>query len=244
MLVLRTTGVQSEAHLPFAGLHQLLRPVLGHADELPGPQRDARARRVRHGRADGAPDLFLIALAALELRQRGRRATRRCCCGRGRPLARPRRAPRSLAFVARRLEAEPRALLVAIRDGEGCPFDGAGVPRAARSTALDDDAAGALLDAHAPDLAPAVRERILARGGRQPARAGRAAARRRRRSATASSLPAWLPLTTRLEQAFADARPALPDADADAAARRRAQRRRRARARSLAAGAGSSPARR
>jgi hypothetical protein len=41
MLVLRTTGVQSEAQLPFAGLHQLVLPVLDHADGLPKPQRAA-----------------------------------------------------------------------------------------------------------------------------------------------------------------------------------------------------------
>src|SRR3954470_21738279 len=33
--VLHTTGVQSEAQLPFAGLHQLVLPVLDHADQLP-----------------------------------------------------------------------------------------------------------------------------------------------------------------------------------------------------------------
>ena len=35
MAVLTTTAAQSEAHLPFAGLHQLLRPVRGRAAELP-----------------------------------------------------------------------------------------------------------------------------------------------------------------------------------------------------------------
>src|ERR687896_95599 len=41
MRVLRTTGVHSEARLPFAGLHQLVFPVLGHAEHLPAPQRTA-----------------------------------------------------------------------------------------------------------------------------------------------------------------------------------------------------------
>jgi hypothetical protein len=41
MSVLSTTGVQSEAHLPFAGSHQLLRPVRGRAAELPAVQRAA-----------------------------------------------------------------------------------------------------------------------------------------------------------------------------------------------------------
>ena len=41
MAVLTTTGVQSEAHLPFAGLHQLLRPVRDRASELRDVQRAA-----------------------------------------------------------------------------------------------------------------------------------------------------------------------------------------------------------
>ncbi len=66
MLVMSATGVQSEANLPFAGLHQLLRPVLAHADRLPGLQRNAVM--AAFGMTDAAaPDLFLIALAALEL---------------------------------------------------------------------------------------------------------------------------------------------------------------------------------
>src|SRR5580698_7617089 len=36
--VLRTAGAQSETALAFAGLEQLLRPVLPWLDRLPGPQ--------------------------------------------------------------------------------------------------------------------------------------------------------------------------------------------------------------
>jgi predicted ATPase len=39
MRVLRAAGVESEAELPFAALHQLLRPVLGLAGRLPGRRR-------------------------------------------------------------------------------------------------------------------------------------------------------------------------------------------------------------
>ena len=38
--VLRGTGVESEVELPFAVLHQLLRPVLDRLDRLPAPQAD------------------------------------------------------------------------------------------------------------------------------------------------------------------------------------------------------------
>jgi AAA ATPase domain len=41
MAVLTTIGVQSEAHLPFAGLHQLFRPVRARVVELPAVQRAA-----------------------------------------------------------------------------------------------------------------------------------------------------------------------------------------------------------
>ena len=41
MLVLGTAGVQSETDLPFAGLHQLLRPILDRLRGLPPVQRDA-----------------------------------------------------------------------------------------------------------------------------------------------------------------------------------------------------------
>src|ERR1700712_1725391 len=41
LAVLIATGVQSESDLPFAGLHQLLRPVRERAAELPAIQRAA-----------------------------------------------------------------------------------------------------------------------------------------------------------------------------------------------------------
>jgi hypothetical protein len=63
---LATVGVESEAELAFAGMHQLLRPIIGHAEALPGPQRGAldAAFGVR---GDLEPDPFLVALAAHRL---------------------------------------------------------------------------------------------------------------------------------------------------------------------------------
>ena len=63
MRVLTTEGVQSEAHLPFAGLHQLLRPILAGVEALPPPQRDA-IRSAFGMSIAAAPELFLIALHA------------------------------------------------------------------------------------------------------------------------------------------------------------------------------------
>ena len=44
MTVLRATAVETEAELPFAGLHLLLRPVLGQLMRIPQPQADALER--------------------------------------------------------------------------------------------------------------------------------------------------------------------------------------------------------
>src|SRR4051812_30006793 len=38
MRVLSCTGIESEHEMPFAGMHQLLRPCLGLIDRLPPPQ--------------------------------------------------------------------------------------------------------------------------------------------------------------------------------------------------------------
>ena len=66
MQVLSAVGVQSEARLPFGGLHQLLRPILGLAEGLHARQRAALL--AVFGMSDEvAPELFLIGLATLEL---------------------------------------------------------------------------------------------------------------------------------------------------------------------------------
>ncbi|HEV2251633.1 MAG TPA: ATP-binding protein, partial [Streptosporangiaceae bacterium] len=64
--VRRATSVQTEMELAFAGLHQLCAPMLGRAEHLPVPQRDAL--RTAFGMAAGPPpDRFLVGLAVLSL---------------------------------------------------------------------------------------------------------------------------------------------------------------------------------
>src|SRR6266498_787483 len=67
--VLQTAGVETEANLPFAGLHQLMRPLLDMADAadaLPSTQRRALFAAFGDDEGSGA-EPFLIALAALNL---------------------------------------------------------------------------------------------------------------------------------------------------------------------------------
>ena len=64
--VARAAGVESEMELAFAGLHQLLSPMLDRADLLPAPQRDALLTAFGVS-AGPAPARFLVGLAALGL---------------------------------------------------------------------------------------------------------------------------------------------------------------------------------
>src|SRR5690606_13515000 len=63
--VLRAWGVEAEADLAYAALHQLLRPVTGLLDALPGPQREAVAGAL--GLAAPRGDRFLVAAGVLSL---------------------------------------------------------------------------------------------------------------------------------------------------------------------------------
>src|SRR6267378_1415803 len=64
--VLAVTGVESEAALPYAGLQQLLQPLLASAGSLPDPQKAALLTALGM-RSGPAPEGFLVALAALNL---------------------------------------------------------------------------------------------------------------------------------------------------------------------------------
>src|SRR5581483_7424647 len=148
----------------FAGLHQLLRPVLGQLDRLATPQRDAL--RGAFGLSDGqAPDLFLTALAALDLlAESAARAPVLVVADDAQWLDHPTRDV--LAFIARRLEFEPVVLVLAVLDGYDSPL-GAGTPSLSLDV-LPAAAAEALLDARAPGLPDAVRTRLLAEAAGNP----------------------------------------------------------------------------
>ena len=66
LVVLSTTGVQSEAHLAFAGLHQLLRPLRSQVANQPAAQRAVLDAAFGLG-PDPAPERFRIAMAVLDL---------------------------------------------------------------------------------------------------------------------------------------------------------------------------------
>jgi len=200
IVVLTTVGVQSEAQLPFAGLHQLLRPIIAGAEGLPARQRVALL--AAFGMADAAaPDLFLIALAALELlADTAARSPLLLIVEDAQWLDRP--SGDVLAFVARRLESEPIVLLTAVREGYASALGEAGLPEL-RLEGLEEAAAGALLAGHAPALAGRVRERLLAEAAGNPLALMELPVALRSDQLGGGALPEWLPLTARLERAFA-----------------------------------------
>jgi DNA-binding CsgD family transcriptional regulator len=112
--IARAAGVESEMELAFAGLHQLCGPMLGHLERLPGPQRDAL--RVAFGLQEGgAPDQFLVALAALSLLAEVAEASPLVCLIDDAQWL-DQASTRTLTFVARRLLAERIAMVFAVRE--------------------------------------------------------------------------------------------------------------------------------
>lgn len=154
--VLRATGIESEQSMPYAGVHQLFRPLFAHAAELAGPQRDALG--VALGRHRGpAPEPFLVALACLGLADRASADRRLVIVVDDVPwLDDP--SSTVLTFLARRLD-DGTALLGAARAGYHGPLVGA--MRVVELDGLDRDAAALLVQRVAPDTDPATRNRIL-----------------------------------------------------------------------------------
>ncbi|HEX9042004.1 MAG TPA: LuxR C-terminal-related transcriptional regulator [Trebonia sp.] len=153
--VLRCAGVESEAELAFAALHQLLPPRLIDFQVLPGPQ--SAALRGALGLDSDAPggDQFMVGLAVLSALSdlaEGHGAV--CLIDDLHWADRP--SAESMLFVARHAEAEGIALLFASRDED----DAAGLPELALS-GLDDDASRALLAESAPGLDAWQRDRVL-----------------------------------------------------------------------------------
>ncbi|MEV4014510.1 AAA family ATPase, partial [Nonomuraea angiospora] len=158
MRVLRTTGVEPESDLAFAALHQLLRPVAGLLDALPGPQREAvRGALGLGGGASG--DRFLLAAGVLSLLAEAAAPEGLVCVVDDFQWV-DRASADALLFAARRLATERIAMLLAVRGD--APVKG--VPPL-RLGGLPEPAVAELLDAAMP---PAVKRELVAATGGNP----------------------------------------------------------------------------
>jgi DNA-binding CsgD family transcriptional regulator len=142
MRVLRTSGSEYESGLGFSGLHQLLGPALHLIDRIPGPQRDALA--VALLLRDGpAPERFAVGAAALSLLSRyAEESPLLLVVDDAHVLDSP--SAETLRFIARRLVADPIALLISTRPEPDAALYTAGLP-VLELTGLDLSAATALL---------------------------------------------------------------------------------------------------
>ncbi|OKI13227.1 AAA family ATPase [Streptomyces sp. CB03911] len=156
--VIRATGVEAESNLPFAGLHQLLYPLLPHVERLDAVHRVAFD--VVFGRShEGAPSVMTLGIAVLD-------------------LVAVAASPKGLllmlddgqwldpasteicGFVGRRLAGNAVKLVVALRPEGSSGFDSAALPELPVPP-LAGPAAARLLDERHPRLDPEVRRRVL-----------------------------------------------------------------------------------
>lgn len=111
----RVAGVESDMELAYAGVQQLCAPLMEYLDDLPTPQRDAL--NVAFGLGVGPPpDRFLVGLAVLTLVATAA-AHQPLLCVIDDAQWLDQVSVQTLGFVARRVMAEPVALLFAARDG-------------------------------------------------------------------------------------------------------------------------------
>ncbi|MFB7719170.1 AAA family ATPase [Nocardia sp. NPDC056100] len=163
--VLRGAGVEFEATVSFAALHQLLYPLDAELRELPASHR--RTLAIGLGIEDGtAPDQLALAHAVRALL---------VLAAERRPVLLivddvhwiDRASALVLGMVARRLRETRVGLVAAVRAGEDSLFESEGLDELPVGP-LDDAAAAALMTAHYPDLPTRSRHRYLAESQGNP----------------------------------------------------------------------------
>ena len=162
---LHALGVESEAELPFAALHELVRPVLGLLDELPPPQANAIKAALALEQIENT-DRFSAYAATLGLLSAAA-ADKPLLCVVDDAHWLDQASAEALVFAARRLDYDSVAMLFAVRDPAPANFSGPGLAEL-RLRGLTADQAKALLATTAPTLAPAELDRLVKAAGGNP----------------------------------------------------------------------------
>jgi DNA-binding CsgD family transcriptional regulator len=205
--VVRAVGVEAEMELAYASLHQLCAPMLDRITRLPVPQREAL--EVVFGLDSGhPPEMFLVGLAVLGLLSDAAEE-RPLLCVIDDAQWLDQASALTLAFVARRLLAEPVGLVFSTREpGEELE----GLPDLEICGLKNGDARGMLATAVRSPLDDGVRDRIVAETHGNPL-----ALLELPRSLTATQLAGGFGLLTaepprgRIEEAFARRLDSLPE---------------------------------
>jgi DNA-binding CsgD family transcriptional regulator len=144
MAVMRTSGSEQESGLGFSCLHQLVRQAVHLIDHIPGPQGDALAVALMLRRG-APPERFAVGAAVLSLLSRYAEEAPLLLLVDDAHLLDPPSAE-TLRFVARRLLADPIALLIAMRPEPDAVLAESGLPTM-ELTGLDLDSATTLIGA-------------------------------------------------------------------------------------------------
>ncbi|RAG82176.1 LuxR family transcriptional regulator [Streptacidiphilus pinicola] len=208
--VLSATGVQFEAELTYAGLHELLFPLGDQFQNLGDTHREALRSALGFGHGP-VPDRLLVANAVHTLLRQV-------------ALEHPvfvvvddlpwldRASAAVLGFVARRLAGSRIGLLAASRSGADSFFERGQVTEYELQP-LDRDAALDLINARYPGLAPRVRDRVLVQAQGNPlALLELPTALTPAQRTALADVPAVLPLSQRLQALYASRISALPTA--------------------------------
>jgi DNA-binding CsgD family transcriptional regulator/tetratricopeptide (TPR) repeat protein len=164
MRVLAGSGIEAESELPFAGLHQLLWPVLDRADDLPELQ--AAALRGAFGLSpDRVEDRFLVSVAVLGMLTAVADDEPLLCVVDDAHWLDAASAD-ALVFAARRVQADPVAMLFGAREGEAKRFEAPGLPELGLG-GLGEVEAAALLQTD-DGLHGSVRQALLRASGGNP----------------------------------------------------------------------------
>ncbi|WP_263984465.1 LuxR family transcriptional regulator [Streptomyces sp. HPF1205] len=156
--VIRVAGVEAESELPFAGLHQLLYPLLSHIEQLDETHRGVFDAVFGAGKG-AAPSVMTLGIAVLDMLALAASAqplllvlddgqwldaSSTAVCG----------------FVGRRLTGSSVKLVVALRSAVPSGFDTAALPELPVTT-LSEEASEQLLDTRHPELDPRTRRTVL-----------------------------------------------------------------------------------
>ena len=203
--VLRVRGVQTEAEMPFGGLAELLRPCLAALDQIPEPQSAALSGALALAPAQ-AGDRFAIGAATLSLLSASAEdGPLLLLVDDAHWLDDP--SAQALLFAARRLFADPIALVVAAREGELSFLDGADLRVLPVGGLSRSDAAALIADSGLPEE---LADRLYRTTGGNPLAMLELASVGARLAAVAPGQP--VPISASIAEAFLHRFGRLPDA--------------------------------
>ncbi len=207
--VLRVDGYEAEQSMPYAALQRLGGPLARHLRSVPAGQ--AAALRIAAGLDDGPPpDRFQVGLGTLSLLAAAGEAEPLLCVVDDAHQLDP-ESLEVLAFVARRLQAESVALVLAVRPESSVAHALAGVPALELDGLATPEAVRLLSRSASEPIDPYLAARVAAETGGNPLALVDLA-----HAASAGALTAWavaeapVPIGERLEAHYARQLESLP----------------------------------